>query len=231
MDIKGLQKTTLVDYPGKVACAVFLPKCNFRCPYCQNPDLVEGWEKLPTIPEGELMDFLNSRKKWLDGVCITGGEPTVHSKLPDFAGRIKELGFLVKLDTNGTNPEMVGNMIGGGVLDYVAMDIKAPLGKYDAAAGVRADKDAIRKTAGLLMEGKIDYEFRTTVVPDFFSAQDAKAIGKWLNGGKAYFLQQFNPNTRLLNREFEGKKPYSENKLREFGEMLKPYFKVCGVRA
>lgn len=230
MQIKGLQKTTLIDFPGRVACTVFLAGCNFRCPYCQNPDLVGKAEKLPTISEEEFFRFLAKRKKWLDGVCITGGEPTINKELPEFIKKIKALGFAVKLDTNGTNPKMVAELLKAGLLDYIAMDIKAPLERYKEIVRVKVDVDAVKKSAALLMKGGVDYEFRTTVVPGLFDENDAKEIAKWLKGADKYYLQQFNPGVRLLDRGFEKLEPYPQERLEEFGEIMKPEFGVCEIR-
>ncbi|MFH1225079.1 MAG: anaerobic ribonucleoside-triphosphate reductase activating protein [Candidatus Diapherotrites archaeon] len=230
MQINGLQKTTLIDFPGKVACTVFLAGCNFRCPYCQNPDLIEGSGKLPAIPEEEFFGFLEGRKKWLDGVCITGGEPTINGELPRFVKKITELGFAVKLDTNGTNPEMLAELLKAGLLDYVAMDIKAPLGRYTGVARVKADADAVKKSAALLMKSGVEYEFRTTVVPGLFDEKDAREIAKWLKGAEKYYIQQFNPRTRLLDRAFEKIEPYPGKRLEGFGKIMKPSFRICEIR-
>jgi len=140
LTIKGLQKTTLVDYPNKVACTIFLPRCNFRCGFCYNKDLVIDYDRLPSIQEEEIINFLKEKKKWLDGVVFTGGEPTLHRELPNFIKKIKEMGFLVKIDTNGTNPKMLKELIDNNIVDYIAMDIKAPLEKYDKITGVNVDK-------------------------------------------------------------------------------------------
>ncbi|MFH1696981.1 MAG: anaerobic ribonucleoside-triphosphate reductase activating protein [Candidatus Diapherotrites archaeon] len=231
MDIAGLQKTTLIDYPGKVACTVFVAGCNFRCPYCHNPDLVQAGREIPKMPrQGEFFKFLAKRKKWLDGVCITGGEPTLNAELPEFIGKIKAEGFLVKLDTNGTNPKLLGELIKGGLVDYVAMDIKAPLEGYDKVVGVKVDTAAIKESAAMLMQGGVDYEFRTTVVPELFGEKEAREIAKWLKGAKKYYLQTFNPQVPLLDREFMKKKPYEQGGMGKLREIMAPAFGICGVR-
>lgn len=228
LPIKGIQKTSLVDYPGKVACTIFLGGCNFRCPYCQNRDLVLNFEKMPTIKEEEVLDFLKEKKKWLDGVCVGGGEPLLYD-ITDFIKKIKEIGLLVKIDTNGTNPDLLKKLIDNKLVDYVAMDIKAPLERYDNVARVNVDKEKIKKSVEILKEGKVDYEFRTTVLPDFFTNEDAVKIGKWLKGSKLYALQQFRP-MNTLDKYYEKKKPYPKEKFDEFKKILEKYVSKVEVR-
>ncbi len=195
--IKGFEKTTLVDFPGKIASTVFLPGCNFRCPYCHNPELVLDFKKLKSINESVVFGYLSERKKWVDGVCITGGEPTLHKDLPKFLKKIKDAGFLVKLDTNGTNPDMLEELIAKNLVDYVAMDIKAPKDKYNDACGVAVDIGIIEKSVNILKKSSIDYEFRTTVFPGMVDEKDMLSIAKWLLGGNAYFLQAFKPSKHI----------------------------------
>ena len=229
MLIAGLQKTTLVDYPGKVACTVFTPGCNFRCGYCHNPSLVSATPDQAMIPEDEFLAWLSGRKKWLDGVCVTGGEPTLQVDLPQFAAKVKELGFLFKLDTNGSNPKMLSQMLDYKLVDFVAMDIKGPLENYKAIANVNVDLEAIKKSIEMIRTRAPDYEFRTTVAPDWYSNGDAAAIGKWLDGSKAYYLQNFLPNTPL-NPAFSSKLGFSPDRLEELAEILKPHFGHVGIR-
>jgi pyruvate formate lyase activating enzyme len=230
LPIKGLERMSVIDYPGKTCCIVFLAQCNFRCPYCHNPDLIKGPGKLPDVKEGEVLELLRERRKWLDGVCITGGEPCIHKGLPDFIRRVKKEGFLVKLDTNGTNPEMVEGLLKEGLLDYVAMDVKAPPEKYSEVAGVEVDLDKVRKTAGIIMESGIDYEFRTTVLPRFFGKEDIEGIGRWLKGARRYFLQGFR-NKNTLDRGFGKEAAFSEGELEELADVARKHFKEVGVRA
>lgn len=202
MQIHGLQKMTLLDFPGNVACTIFLGGCDFRCPYCHNFELVDGSAE-PIMDEGELFSFLEKRKGVLDGVCITGGEPCLRQDLPDFIRRIKALGYKIKLDTNGAHPDMVKELMDAQLIDYVAMDIKNCPEKYAITAGLtkRANSDlnkrfsieAVEQTASLLLEGRIDYEFRTTVVERYHTEADFHEIGKWITGAKKYFLQQYVP--------------------------------------
>ncbi len=191
MKIHGLQKMTLLDYPGHVACTVFLGGCDFRCRFCHNYELVDGSAE-PVMEEDELFDFLSKRRGILDGVCVTGGEPCLRPNLPDFIRKIKEMGYKVKLDTNGGNPDMVKELMDAGLIDYVAMDIKNSPAKYAMTAGLdKVDLERIGQTIALLLEGRIDYEFRTTVVEQFHDEADFEEIGKWICGTSKYFLQQY----------------------------------------
>lgn len=229
--IKGLQKTTLVDYPGKVACTIFLPRCNFRCGFCYNRDLVLGYDSLPTISEEEVISFLDKKKKWLDGVVFTGGEPLLHKELPLFIKRIKEMGFLVKIDTNGSNPKMLKELIDNKLVDYVAMDIKAPLEKYDKIVGVKSDKEKIKESIDILKNSDIDSEFRLTCVPTLHTKEDIRKIGEWLEGSKRMFIQQFQPKEKMIDKSLLKVKPFSKEELLEFKKILEPYFDKVEVRA
>jgi pyruvate formate lyase activating enzyme len=195
LDVKGFIDISFVDWDGKISVVIFLPNCNFRCPFCHNVNLVLNPEKLETIPFEYIEDQLKKQKGWTDGVCITGGEPTLHSSLPDLCSRIKKMGFLVKLDTNGTNPTMLKELMDRKLLDYVAMDIKAPLAveKYSKATGVNTEKllENVKESIRLLMESSIDYEFRTTVVPTIHTLDDIKQISCSLKGCRKYVLQKF----------------------------------------
>ncbi|MFH1774508.1 MAG: anaerobic ribonucleoside-triphosphate reductase activating protein [Methanobacteriota archaeon] len=229
MLIKGLVKTTLIDYPGKVACTVFLAKCNFRCPYCQNPDLVVGYGELPTISEEEIFGHLKSRKKWLDGVCVSGGEPTLNSDLPEFLRKIKSMGFLIKLDTNGTNPEMLKKLLDEKLIDYAAMDIKAPLERYEEVVRVRVDLEKIKQSVEIIRNSGVDYEFRTTVVPGLLNSGDIEKICSWLRGSKRYYLQQFRSDI-TLDASFRKVAPYKPEEMLKCYEVAKNNFEVCEVR-
>lgn len=215
--IKGLQKTTLIDYPDKIACTIFFAGCNFRCGHCYNADLVFNSKNLKEIKEEEILDFLKKRKKWLDGIVISGGEPTISKALPAILKKIKEKGFLVKLDTNGSKPEVLRELIKEGLVDYVAMDIKAPLEKekYKKATGTFGDINKIKKSIKILMESNKDYEFRTTVVPRIHEEKDMAEIAKQIKGAKKYVLQQFVPKENLVDKRFEKIRPYSDEELKE----------------
>ncbi|MFH1473764.1 MAG: anaerobic ribonucleoside-triphosphate reductase activating protein [Candidatus Aenigmatarchaeota archaeon] len=227
MIIKGLQKQTLLDYPDRLACTIFTFGCNFRCGFCHNPELVVE-DRREAIKEDYILDFLKERKEFLDAVCITGGEPTLNKDLPTFIRKIKELGFFVKLDTNGSNPEMLKELIEVGLLDYIAMDIKAPLEKYDITTNVEVKKEDIEKSVNIIKKFP-NYEFRTTVVPGLFNESDAKSIGEWLNGSKRFYIQQFR-GIKTLDKNYTGKKSFSKEELEKFCNIMKPFFEKCEIR-
>lgn len=233
MLIGGLQKTTLIDYPGKVACTVFLIGCNFRCPFCYSAELVlpRKIKKQPKISEKDFFAFLRERRGLLEGIVLCGGEPTIHQDLPDFIKKIRALGFLVKLDTNGSNPAMLKRLVRQKLVDYIAMDIKAPLNNkdYQRATGVKADIENIKKSIGIIKSSGVNYEFRTTVVPTIHSKEDIFRIARDIGPAKAYFLQNFRPE-KNLDPKFKKMKPYSKDFLSEAKEEIKSSFVVCGVR-
>ena len=231
LTIKGLQKTTLVDYPDKVACTIFLPKCNFRCGFCYNRDLVIDYDSLPTLSEEDILNFLKEKRKWLDGVVFTGGEPTLHKELPDFIKKIKEMNYLIKIDTNGTNPKMLKELIDNKLVDYVAMDIKAPLDKYDQITNVNINKEKVQESISLLRNSSVDSELRLTCVPTLHSNEDIKKIGEWLKGNKKLFLQQFQPDKKMIDLKLLNVKPFSKETLEEFKEILKNYIKDVQIRS
>lgn len=231
MKIGGLQRLSLIDYPGKIAATVFLIGCNFRCPYCQNPELVEPEriKKQLTIKETDFFKFLNETKDFLDGVCITGGEPTMHKNLFNFIKKIKQRGFLVKLDTNGSNPEMLKKLLDTNLLDFISMDIKAGPSGYSKAAGKKIDLEKIKESIDLIKNSGVDYEFRITVVPGLVKKKDIEEIGKWLKGIKKFALQQFR-NQKVLDKSFEKIKPYSDEIIKDFQKILKRHIKAVELR-
>lgn len=201
MQIHGFNKTTLLDYPGYVAATVFTGGCNFRCPFCHNAGLVLDPTGQERITEEEVLAYLKKRRGILDGVCITGGEPTLQSDLLGFIRQIKGLGYLVKLDTNGYRPQVLWNLLSENLLDYVAMDIKASRENYAVAAGVRnLDISRIEESVAILKSSRISYEFRTTVVKGIHSIDEFEAIGRWLEGSEAYYLQAFRENENLIEK-------------------------------
>lgn len=228
MIINGLQKMTLLDFPGRVGCIVFLGGCNFRCPYCHNGNIVLHPESADRISEDELFTFLEKRKGLLDGVCITGGEPTLYKELFDFMKRIKDMGYEVKLDTNGYHPEVLMQLLSSGLPDYVAMDIKASPEKYNLVAGLKSvDVLKINESVELLKNCKIEYEFRTTVVKEFHKEEDFKVIGKWLAGAEKYYLQPYVETENVIEKGFHS---YEEAELNRFTEILKDTIKIVEVR-
>lgn len=231
MEIGGLEKTTLIDYPGRLAATIFLIGCNFRCPFCYSAELVlpEKIKEQPRISEKELFDFLKERQGLLEGVVICGGEPTIHKNLPDFIKKIKDLGYLVKLDTNGSNPEILKKLIDEKLIDYVAIDIKAPKEKYELAAGVKVNISNIEKSVNILKKEKVDYEFRMTIVPTLHAKEDIIEIAKWIGPVRRFYLQNFRPE-KTLNPEFEKIKPYSKDFLLEIKKEISHFFEICQVR-
>jgi pyruvate formate lyase activating enzyme len=201
MKISGLMKLTLLDYPGKVACTVFLAGCNFRCPFCHNGSLVRGGDL--DISEDELFTFLARRKGVLDGVCVTGGEPLLQPDLVDFLRKVKEMGYAVKLDTNGMLPQRLAEVLATNLVDYVAMDIKSSPDGYAAATGTDADVSAVTDSLSLLRQSGIPYELRTTAVRGLHTVADFAAIGQWLGDVPAYFIQRFVDSGQLLGEGFD----------------------------
>ena len=227
MDIQGLQKLTLLDYPGKVACTVFLGGCNLRCPFCHNGELVlTPGPALMNLEE--LLTFLDRRRGLLDGVCITGGEPLLRPELPRLLEAVKEKGFLLKLDTNGGFPRALEDVIRRGLVDYVAMDIKNSPDRYPETAGVPGlDVEPYRESAALLLEGRVDYEFRTTVVRELHNEDSFRAIGPWLKGARRYFLQAFVDRDTVLS---PGLHPCSREEMEVFAALVRPFIPQVELR-
>ena len=199
MKIHGLSKTTLLDYPGHLACTVFTGHCNFRCPFCHNGELVLCPDSEPGIPEEDFFDFLESRKKRLEGVAITGGEPTVNADIDEFIQKIKERDLLVKLDSNGTRPDILIKLIDNSLVDYVAMDIKSSKEGYPAACGLKSmDLAHVEESVSILMNSGIEYEFRTTVMKELHSEKEFRGIAEWIKGCSNYYLQSYRPSETLL---------------------------------
>lgn len=203
MKISGLQKLTLLDYPGKMAAIIFCAGCNFICPFCQNSELVLSPQNAPSIEKDELFSFLNKRKKILDGIVITGGEPLIYEETYELIREIKDLGYLVKLDTNGSFPERLKRLIDDRLVDYVAMDIKNSKAKYAKTTGRdKTDTDLIEESINILLSGKVEYEFRTTVIKELHTEQDFNEIGKWIMGAKHYYLQAYRDSENVISRRF-----------------------------
>ena len=205
MIIQGLQKLTLLDYPGKVACTIFTAGCNFRCPFCHNASLVIDTSANETIPEEEIFRFLTKRQGILDGVCISGGEPLIQDGIEEFIRQIKEMGYDVKLDTNGSFPDKLIRLVEAGLIDYVAMDIKNSQEHYGRTIGIEDyDIRDVHRSVKYLMSGKVPYEFRTTVVREFHQRSDFASIGRWIRGAREYYLQQFVDSGDLIRPGLHG---------------------------
>lgn len=226
MNIAGVQKVTLLDYPGKVACEIFTQGCNFECPFCQNSSLIPI-TNTGEFSEEEIFEYLVLRKKILDGVVITGGEPTVQKDLKEFIKKIKDLGLLVKLDTNGGNPKVLQELIDEDLVDYVAMDIKNIFNKYNITAGKKINLDNIKKSIEILKASKIDYEFRTTIIKEMHSLDDIVSICK-LVGNAKYYLQNFEDSENVIDHSLHG---FSREELLFIDKYLKDVFPNVEIRA
>ena len=228
MVIQGLQKLTLLDYPGKVACTVFTAGCNFRCPFCHNASLVIDTYKNQDISEEEIFSFLKKRQGVLDGVCVTGGEPLIQQGIEGFLQRIKELGYEVKLDTNGSFPDKLQRIVEAGLVDYVAMDIKNSQESYGKTIGIEEyDLANINRSVRYLLKGNVPYEFRTTVVQEFHRRSDFESIGRWIAGAGHYYLQQFVDSGDLIQDGLHG---YNEDIMKQALEIVKKSVQTAELR-
>lgn len=226
--IAGIQKTTLLDYPTKVAAIVFTQGCNFRCGYCHNPDLLEQNKNTNFLPEN-FISFLKTRQGKLDGVVITGGEPTLQSGLYDFIKQIKQLDFAVKLDTNGTNPKIIKKLLNETLVDYIAMDIKAPFEKYSEITGINVNTNNIKTSIDLIIKSLTEYEFRTTVLKSQLSFEDFDKIGQTIKGANLYYLQKFVPN-KIYNEKLNSDTTYNNDELQTICNHMKQYIKEVTYR-
>ena len=229
MIIQGLQKLTLLDYPGKLAATVFLGGCNFRCPFCHNSSLVLALGASGVMSEEALIGFLAERRPKLNAVCISGGEPTMYADLPSFIYKLKDLGFSVKLDTNGTNPEMLYALVADELIDYVAMDIKSSKAGYALAAGKPGiDLYSVEESVAYLLTDSIDYEFRTTLVRGIHTEADMVGIGEWIKGAKRYFLQGYKNSGEIIAPE--GLSAFSKEEMNAMLSLVKPYVASAAIR-
>jgi len=228
MKIGGFQKTSLLDYPDRISAIVWTSGCNFRCPFCYNKNLALGTAEL--FPQDEILSFLSKRKALLEGVVISGGEPLLHDDIIDFVKKIKNLQLLVKIDTNGAFPERLRELLEHQLVDYVAMDVKAPKKKYSELTGVDIDLSKIEASIDLLKTKAPAYEFKTTFIPGLLTKEDIIEIAQWLKGADTYFLQQFKINTPLLSPTLETIVPYPREYLFETLKEIQPFFKRCKIR-
>lgn len=229
MKIGALQRFSLNEYPGKISAIVFTQGCNFRCPYCHNPELVKPELFQNAVPVKEIFSFLNKRKNKLNAVSITGGEPTLHKDLPDFISQIKSMGFLVKLDTNGTNPQMLMHLIQHKLVDYIAMDIKAPLEKYDCVTKVKVDIESISRSIDIIKKSHVEYEFRSTLTERLLSNEEVLNIVKLLGKAKRYYLQNF-VFSKTLDEKLESAKSISPERCNFFRKVFQPNFLEFAIR-
>lgn len=234
LQIKGFIQNSLLDWDGKIVSTLYTPYCNFRCPFCQNGELVLNPQKLETVPFKAIENYMKNNKKWVDGVCITGGEPCMYKDLPQFLARIKKSGMLVKLDTNGAFPVMLEDVIKKKLVDYIALDIKAPLESeaYSKAIGIKNPENLedVKRSIELIMDSGIDYEFRTTVVPTLHKEKDIEEIAKFIKGAKKYALQNFSNQGEILDPKFKNVKPYHIEILQRMQRITSVYVKNCVVR-
>ena len=230
MRIIGFIKTSLLDWDGRVAAVVYLPGCNFRCPFCHNKEIVLSPETMEEVPLEEVEEYIRSNAEFLDGIVVTGGEPTIHRDLPEFLSRLKALGTKVKLDTNGTNPDMLQDVLEAGLVDYVAMDLKAPLdAKYDELTGVAVPLDKVKRSIELLRSSGVEHEFRTTVVPILLTPGDVERIAAYIGGAGKYAIQQFRPGT-TLDPNLGVVKPYPKGTVLSMAECAKQYVHKVVIR-
>ena len=228
MKIGGFQKTSLLDYPKTISAIIWTVGCNFRCPFCYNKDVVLS--KIGLISEKEVLSFLEKRKGKLDGLVITGGEPLLQDDIVDFTSKVKKLGYLIKIDTNGTYPEKLKVLIDKKLVDYIAMDVKAQKKKYECLTGVKTNLVDIEKSITLIKNSAPDYEFRTTFIPGLLKKEDIIEIAKWLKESKRFYLQQFKNDTPLVSSEYQNISPYTKKELMETLNEIKHYFQNCDVR-
>lgn len=230
MILAGFQKLTLLDYPGKIATTVFTLGCSFRCPFCHNPELVDLRLAHNEESEKDFFDFLERRMGKLEGVCITGGEPTIQPDIIEFIKKIKKMGFLVKLDSNGTRPDVLKKIFDQKLVDFIAMDIKSNLENYDKVTGSRVDKDRIRMSVNLIMNSKIPYEFRTTVVPGLHEEKDFLEIAKWISGSQSYYLQEYREEQKILDPNLKEKTRGKSLDLEKIKKMIEKNFDKIEIR-
>ncbi|MFH1783821.1 MAG: anaerobic ribonucleoside-triphosphate reductase activating protein [bacterium] len=231
IEIKGFLETSMINWEGMIVSVLYTSHCNFRCPYCQNPSLVLEPEQLETVPVAKIASFLIKKKGWVEGICLTGGEPCMFADLPDFLKKIRATGAKIKLDTNGAFPEMLEKLIDEKLVDYIAMDVKAPLDeeKYSKAAGGKVDIARIKKSIDIIRNSGLEYEFRTTVVPTIVDEDDIMEIAKYLKGSKKYALQNFSTK-EVLEASFKKIKPYKREVLEDIVKKISPFFEKCMVR-
>jgi pyruvate formate lyase activating enzyme len=223
VEIKGIEKFSSRDFPGHISSTVFLGGCTFRCPYCHNAELVLRPETIQTMPVDIFLSYLDGRKGWLEAICLTGGEPLLHEEVEDLVRVIRERGLLVKLDTNGSFPERLEGLLSSGLLDWVAMDVKAPLERYREVTRSNVDVESIVRSADILRNSGVRHTLRTTVVPGFVGKEDVVKIGEWLNGAASYLIQQFVPQT-TIDPAFLEVKPFSRAELEDILAAARPYF-------
>lgn len=232
LKISGLQKTSLIDYPKKISAIIFTQGCNFRCRYCHNPELISfNQEMIFDVPEDDVLDFLKKRKHKLEALCITGGEPLLQTGLKEFIVKVKKMGYRIKLDTNGSNFLKLKELIDEKLVDYIAMDYKAHIDLFETITRCKSSLyKEVEKTKNYLINSKLKYEFRTTILPKFFSADDIEKLAKELKGANLVFLQNFEDRGKLLDEDLSGEMGFPPVQLKEFKKIMEKYVKKCGIR-
>ena len=229
LKLGGLQETSLLDYPGKICAIVWTVGCNFRCPFCYNLNMVYG--DTETVPVDHILSFLDDRVGKLDALSITGGEPLIHEDIGVFMKEVKDRGFLVKVDTNGTFPDRLEELLNDDLVDYVSMDVKAPIDKYDTLAGVHVDVEKIKRSIALIMEKAPDYEFKTTMIHGLLEKEDVKRVGSLIQGAKRYYLQQFKTDVPVINQELLSETtPFTPTEFNEMKDLASPLVESCLLR-
>jgi len=228
MKIGGLQKTSLLDYPDTISAIVWTVGCDFRCPFCYNKDIVLG--NVEPISEDEVLSFLKKRFGMLEGLVISGGEPLMQKDIVEFCEKVKKIGYLIKIDTNGMHPEKLKELIDKNLVDYIAMDVKAPKKKYDKLTNIRTNIKKIEKSIEIIKNSTVDYEFRTTIIPELLTNQDIMDIAKWLKRAKRFYIQQFKVDNPLISPKLSKAKPYAKEELIKIHEDIKLCFETCEVR-
>lgn len=229
MLISGIQKTSLIDYPGKICTILFTRGCNFSCGFCHNPELVNKDKYIPIIPNEEILQFLKRRKDLIEAITITGGEPTLHSDLPNFIKQVKDMGYLIKLDSNGTNPEMLKEILSKNLIDFVAMDIKNSFSKYQETVNRKLNIEKIKKSIKLIIDSNINHEFRTTLVPIIHTKEDVLNMTKIIKGCQTYVLQNFK-STKTVDPAFTKSRSFTQKEMLEFKKIAKSQIKDVKIR-
>ena len=230
MNIRGIYKTSLIDYPGKISMVLFSGGCNLKCKYCHNPDFAENRENLESFTNNEVLNLLNERKNLIDGVTLSGGEPTLNHNIDDFIKDIKKMGLSIKLDTNGLKPDVVERLTSKKLLDYTAVDIKTSPDKYEDLTNTKIDFSKIVESINILKKSNSDYEIRTTCVPGFTGIDDFKVIKEFTGKVKRYYLQKFVSSIPLIDDSLKDLKPYSKNDINDFREFVQTFSETCDIR-
>jgi pyruvate formate lyase activating enzyme len=231
LEIKGMMETSFLDWDGKIVATLFVPKCNFRCPFCQNHDLIEHPDNFKTITFEQIERVIKKSKLFLDGICITGGEPLVYTDLGEFIIKLRELDMKIKLDTNGSYPDRLNTMINKGILDYIAMDIKAPLNSklYEKSAGAKVEIEKIIRSIDIIMNSNLDYEFRSTVVPGLLDLDKITEIARSIDGARKYVLQQYLQDN-ALSPDFRKVQPYSNAEIEKMADVCRKHINIITIR-